>query len=54
MKIKKTSRNKLDVKKTHGSNLKVLNLVGIKKFKKYENSIKDIFDWYKLNKIYNY
>ena len=54
MKIRKISRNKLDVKKTHGSNSKVLHLVGIKKFKKYEKSIKDIFEWYKLNKIYNY
>ena len=37
MKIKKTSRNKLDVKKTHGSNLKVLNLVGIKNSKNMKN-----------------
>ena len=54
LKIKNTSRNKLDVKKTHGSNIKVLNLVGSKKFKKYEESIKDIFDWYKSNKIYKF
>tara|TARA_B100000963_G_scaffold1809_3_gene1393 strand:- start:36398 stop:37363 length:966 start_codon:yes stop_codon:yes gene_type:complete len=54
LKIKNTSRNKLDVKKTHGSNIKVLNLVGSKKFKRYEESIKDIFDWYKSNKIYKF
>jgi len=54
LRIKNTLRNKLDVKKTHGSNFKVLNLVGPKKFIKYEQVIKDIFHWYKSNKIYKY
>ena len=52
LKIVNTSRNMLDVKKTHGSNLKVLKLIGSKKFVKYQNVVKEIFDWYKQNKIY--
>ena len=54
IKIKNIPRNILDVKKTHGSNTKILRLVGRKKFTDYKLVIKDIFDWYKENKIYRY
>ena len=36
------------------SNTKILRLVGRKKFTDYKLVIKDIFDWYKENKIYRY
>ena len=54
LKIKNISRNMLDVKKTHGSNRKILSLLGKKKFTKYEFVVKNIFNWYKKNKIYKY
>ena len=52
--IKNISRNKLDVLKTHGSNDKILNLVGSFKFTKYQDVIEDIYKWYKSNKIYRF
>jgi UDP-glucuronate 4-epimerase len=54
LKIKNISRNKLDVLKTHGSNKKVTNLIGFKKFTKYQDVIENIFKWYKSNKIYKF
>ena len=50
----KILQNMLDVKKTHGSNKKILSLVGRKKFTRYQDVVGEIFDWYKTNKIYKY
>jgi len=54
LKIENTARNLLDVKKTHGSNTKILSLIGSKKFIRYQDVVQEIFDWYKKNKIYKY
>ena len=52
--IKNIKRNKLDVKKTHGCNKKVIKLNKFKKFTKFEKVAKEIFEWYRINKIYKY
>lgn len=52
--IKNIPRNVLDVKKTHGSNSKILGIIGKKKFTKYQEVVREIFNWYKANKIYKY
>ena len=38
----------------HGSNKKIVNFIGFKKFTKYQDVIGDIFEWYKSNKIYKF
>ncbi len=50
-KVKKISRNAADLLKTHGSNKKLLKFVGKYKFKKIDEVINEIFNWYKLNNI---
>ena len=54
LKINNISKNKLDVLKTHGSNKKIVNFIGFKKFTKYQDVIGNIFEWYKSNKIYKF
>ena len=45
------SRNILDVKKTHGSNDKILKLINHKSFRNHYKSIIKLYEWYKNNKI---
>ena len=49
-----TKKNKLDVKKTHGCNRKVLKLTKYRKknFAKLSNKLESIITWYTKNKIY--
>ena len=49
-----TKKNKLDVKKTHGCNKKVLKLTKYRKknFAKLSNRLESIITWYTKNKIY--
>ena len=49
--IENTPRNILDVKKTHGSNSKLLKVIGKKKFTKYQDVVNKVFNWYKEYKI---
>ena len=53
LKIKKTSRNSADLLKTHGSNKKLLKIIGKYKFKKIEDNLDKIFLWFKNKKIYS-
>ena len=52
--IKLIKKNKLDVKKTHGCNKKVLKLTKYKKkdFSQLSNTLESIINWYSKNKIY--
>ena len=52
--IKLIKKNKLDVKKTHGCNKKVLKLTKYKKkdFSQLSNTLENIINWYSKNKIY--
>ena len=52
--IKLIKKNKLDVKKTHGCNKKVLKLTKYKKkdFSLLSNTLENIINWYSKNKIY--
>lgn len=52
VKIKKISRNKLDVKNTHGSNEKVKKISSFKKFTDYKYGIISSFEWYKQYKVH--
>ncbi len=52
--FKNKPRNKLDVKKTHGDNNKILKIVKFKVFKDYKKAIIKLHDWYFKNKIYKY
>tara|TARA_B100000965_G_C19490102_1_gene712601 strand:+ start:118 stop:1086 length:969 start_codon:yes stop_codon:yes gene_type:complete len=54
LKIVLIKKNKLDVKKTHGCNKKVLKLTKYKKndFAKLSNKLENIITWYTKNKIY--
>ena len=51
-KIKKVIKHNADVLKTHGSNKKILTLIGSKKFINIKKAIKTTHNWYKENKIY--
>ncbi len=51
LKIKKISRNSADLLKTHGSNKKLLKIIGKYKFRNIEKSIHDLFVWFKKNRI---
>ena len=51
-KIFKRGLQKADVVKTHGSNKKVLSLIGKKKFTQLKKGLKNTIQWYK--KYYNY
>ena len=52
VKIKKINRNKLDVKNTHGNNLKIKKATKFKSFTQYYIGVKNSYKWYKKNKIY--
>lgn len=52
-KIKNISINKADVYKTHGSNLKIRAISGIKRFTNYKVAIENTLNWYRKFKIYN-
>lgn len=52
-KIKNISINKADVYKTHGSNLKIRAISGIKRFTNYKVAIENTLNWYRTFKIYN-
>ena len=52
--FKLTTRNVLDVKKTHGCNRKILKIINHKKFRNHSKSIIELYSWYKENKIYKY
>tara|TARA_E500000178_G_C17034127_1_gene762307 strand:+ start:761 stop:1732 length:972 start_codon:yes stop_codon:yes gene_type:complete len=54
VKLKKVKRNKLDVKDTHGSNLKIKKYLRFKKFTNYEEGILNSYNWYKKNKIFKF
>jgi len=51
--IKNISINKADVYKTHGSNLKIRAISGIKRFTSYKVAIENTLNWYRAFKIYN-
>ena len=51
-KIKKIDRNSVDLIKTHGSNKKLINLIGKYNFESLDKEIFKIFEWYKENKIH--
>ena len=52
VKISKISRNRLDVKNTHGSNVLVKKITSFNKFTNYKTGIINSYDWYKKYKIY--
>jgi len=52
-KIKNISINKADVYKTHGSNLKIRAISGIKRFTNYKVAIENTLNWYRTFKVYN-
>ena len=52
-KIKNISINKADVYKTHGSNLKIRAISGIKRFTNYKVAIENTLNWYRKFKVYN-
>ena len=53
IKISKISRNKLDVKDTHGNNSAVKKITSFNKFTNYKTGIVNSYDWYKKYKIYD-
>ncbi len=40
-------KNKLDVFKTHGNNIKIIKALNYKSFKNFESGLKNSFNWYK-------
>ena len=52
VKISKISRNRLDVKNTHGSNVLVKKITSFYKFTNYKTGIINSYNWYKKYKIY--
>ena len=52
VKINKISRNRLDVKNTHGSNNIIKKLISFNKFTNYKTGIINSYKWYKKHKIY--
>ena len=52
LKVKNISRNSADLLKTHGSNKKLIKVIGNFKFQDINNVINSIFDWYRKNKIH--
>ena len=52
-KIKNICINKADVYKTHGSNLKIRAISGIKRFTNYKVAIENTLNWYRTFKVYN-
>jgi UDP-glucuronate 4-epimerase len=53
LKIKKVKRNIADVKDTHGSNKKIIKLIGNYKFSNIYNELQLIISWFFKNKIKN-
>ena len=51
LKVKKIPKNAADLLKTHGSNKKLLSLIGKYKFKKIDEVLNGVLEWYKKNKI---
>ena len=51
-KIKNIKLNKADVIKTHGSNLKIKNIIGNTKYTSSRISLKKTYEWYKDNRIF--
>lgn len=54
VKLRKISRNKLDVKNTHGSNTVIKKVTSFNKFSDYKIGITNSFKWYKKYKIYKF
>lgn len=52
--IIKIKKHKADVFKTHGSNKKIIEYLGLKNFKKINNELLPIIKWYKKNKFYKF
>ena len=52
VKISNISRNRLDVKNTHGSNSIVKKVTSFNKFTNYKTGIINSYKWYKIYKIY--
>jgi len=52
LKVKNISRNSADLLKTHGSNKKLIKVIGNFKFQDINDVINSIFDWYRKNKIH--
>ena len=46
VKIKKIKKNKADVYKTHGSNKKLLNIIGKFKFTSIDKGLLNVLNWY--------
>ena len=46
IKIKKIKKNKADVYKTHGSNKKLLNIIGKFKFTSIDKGLLNVMNWY--------
>jgi len=51
LKVTNIAKNVADLIKTHGSNKKLISLIGNYKFEELDNQIYEVFDWYKKNKI---
>ena len=49
LKILNIPKNRLDVFKTHGDNKKILKLLKLKKFSKFEDAYAETYKWYKKN-----
>ncbi len=52
LRVKNISRNSADLLKTHGSNKKLVKVIGNFKFQDINKVINSIFAWYKKNKIH--
>ena len=52
--ISNISRNRLDVKNTHGSNYIVKKVTSFNKFTSYKTGIINSYEWYKKHKIYKF
>ena len=52
LKVKNISRNSVDLLKTHGSNQKLIKKIGNYKFKKIEDVLIKIYEWYKRHKVF--
>lgn len=54
IKVKYIKKHKADMYKTHGSNNKIKQKLGIKTFANFEKAFTKTYNWYKLQKFYKY
>jgi len=52
--IKNIKRNKADIFKTHGSNIKIIKFCKLKKMKNFRDELNKLMDWYEKNKFYDF